>query len=93
MDGFSQAKSFIDAFEREIDHENSVFLDDAEQQKQTDHAVKRQCRSKNPKREQAAHNCGNNRRKQHRDRMHVAFVKNSQDHVHDEDGRDQENGD
>ena len=58
-------------------------------QKQADDAVERQGRMKNPKCDQTAddrrHDCG----KQNRDRMDVAFVKNSENHVHDENCADE----
>src|SRR6516165_1931999 len=45
---------------------------------------------KNPKRSQTTNHRRHNRRKQDRDRMDVAFVENSQDHVHREDGQEQD---
>src|SRR5438874_4934083 len=44
----AQVPAFIDSLQREINHHDPVFLHDAEQQKQSDHAVERQSRSENP---------------------------------------------
>src|SRR5207248_5817972 len=84
-----QVPAFVDSLQGEIDNHNAIFLYDTEQQEKSDHAVERQGRSKNPKSEQTADYRGNDRRKQHRDRMDITFVKNSQDHIHDEDRADQ----
>src|SRR5205814_8354769 len=38
----SQTQSFVDSFQRKIDHKDSILLHDAEQKKQTNDAIKRQ---------------------------------------------------
>ena len=86
----AQVPTLIDSLQREVDHHDSVLFHDAEQKKKADHAVERQGRSKNPKREQSADHRRHDRRKQYRDRVDVALVKNSEDHVHDKNGGDQE---
>src|ERR1700736_343701 len=86
----TQIPALINSLQSEIDDHDSVLLDDAEQKKESDHAVERQCRSKNPKREQTADHGWHDRGKQDRDRMDITFVKNSKDHVHDKNGGDQE---
>src|SRR5207248_11023717 len=86
----SQVPTLIDSLQGEIDNHNSVLFHDAEQEKKSDHAVERQCRSKDTERKQTADNCRDDCRKQDRNRMDITFVKNSEDHVHDEDGGDQQ---
>src|SRR5437660_952467 len=85
----AKVPTLVDSLQSKIDHHDAVFLHDAEQKKKSDHAVERQGRSKNPKREQTADHGWNDRRKQDRDRMDITFVKNSKDHVHNENGGDQ----
>src|SRR6476619_5998709 len=41
---------------------------------------------------QPADDCGHNGREQNRERVHIALVKNSQDHIHDENCRKQQQG-
>src|SRR4029077_16856625 len=41
---------------------------------------------------QPTDDCGHNGREQNRERMHITLVKNSQDHIHDEDCRKQKQG-
>ena len=84
MDCRTQIPAFVDSLQREIDNHDSVLLHNAEQKKQPDHAVERQCRSKDPKRGQTANDRGDNRRKQNGDRVNVAFVENSKNHIHHE---------
>src|SRR6266699_1929715 len=48
VNGISQTQSLINSFQREIDHQDSVLLDYAEQKKQSDDAIEGQARSKNP---------------------------------------------
>ncbi len=85
----TQIPAFVDSLQRKIDHHDSILFNDAEQQKESDHAVERQRRSKNPECGQAADHRGHDRWKQDRDWMDVAFVKNSENHVHHEDRADQ----
>src|SRR5207253_10275595 len=75
----AQVPAFVDSLQSKIDHHDPVLLHDAEQKKKADHAVERQGRPKNPQGEQSADYGGHDRGKQDRDRMNVAFVKNSED--------------
>ena len=90
MNRRAKIPAFVDSLQRKIDNHDSVFLHDSEQQEQADHAVERQCRSKDPKGEQPADDCGHDGRKQNRNRMDITFVKNSKDHIHHKNGGEQE---
>jgi hypothetical protein len=61
------------------------FFHDAHEKEQADDRVKRKGGIKEPERQQAADDSGEQGRK-HRDGMHVALVENAEDDIHDEDG-------
>ncbi len=81
--------AFVNSLQGEIDNHDSVLLHDPEQQEESDHAVERQRRAKNPKREQTADDRRHDCRKQNRDGVDITFVKNSKDHIHDKNGGEQ----
>src|SRR6202011_6270432 len=73
----AQVPTLIDSLQSEVDHHDPILLHDAEQKKKSNHAVERQGRSKNPKREQAADYGGTDPRKKNAERRDKTFVKNS----------------
>ena len=72
--------------QREVDNHDAVLLHDPHQEKQPDDGIKRERGTKEPEREQAAHD-GREKRGKHRHRMDVALVENSEDDIHDETAR------
>ncbi len=65
------------------------FLHDAHEEEKPDDRVEREGRPENPERHEPAHDRREESR-EHRHRMDVALVKNAENHIHDEEGGDNE---
>ena len=77
--------------EREVDNHDAVLLHDAHEEEKTDHRIKRERGTENPERHQTADDRGE-KRGEHRNRMDIALVENSENHIHDKERRDNEKG-
>ena len=77
--------------EREVDNHDAVLLHDAHEEEEADDGIKRERGIKKPERHQAADD-RREERGEHRDRMDVAFVENAENHIHDKERRDDEEG-
>jgi len=72
------------SFEREVDHHDGVFLDDAYQQDDADERDHAQLDVEKEQRENCA-DAGRGQRRENRDRMDVTLVQNAEHDVHSEE--------
>ena len=70
--------------DRKIDHHDSIFLDDADQQQDSDNGDDRQVKMKQGQDEQGSNACRRKRRK-NRERVNIAFVQHAKDDVDRDD--------
>ena len=91
VNGRAPVVAFVQPMEREVDDHDAVLLHDAHEEEEANHGIKRERGIKKPERHQAADD-RREKRREHGNRMDVALVENSENHVHDEERRDDEEG-
>ena len=89
VNGRAPIVAFVQPMKREVDNHDAVLLHDAHEEEQADDRIKRERGTENPKREQSAHDRGEERG-EHRHRMDVALVENPENDIHDEQRREDE---
>src|SRR4030095_3532266 len=74
--------TFIEPVQRKIDNHDAIFLHDTHQEEEADDGIKGEGRTEEPEREQASDD-GRKKRGKHCHGMHITFVQNSEDDIHD----------
>src|SRR6266436_9884728 len=89
MNGFDRRQfSFALGLQREIDHQNGVFLDDADKQDYADQGDDAEVQMEKTESEQGA-DAGRRQRRKNRNRMNVALIQDAENDVNDDDRRQQ----
>src|SRR5207342_3232908 len=83
--------TFIQPMKSEIDDHDAVLFHYSHQEEEPDDGIEREGRAEQPESHQTAYNRWEKSGK-NRDRMDIAFVENAQNHVHDEERGDDEEG-
>ena len=83
MNGVAGRHAGLFAHDCEVNHHNSVFLNNAHKHKEANHSVNRELHIEQPQAAETSDDCNRQRRK-HRYRVYIAFVKYAEDYVHDE---------
>ena len=83
MDGLFGGFARVTPLAGEVDDHNAVLLDDSHQHEQAHKSIERRLFSEQKQSQQASHQSRRKGRK-HRDRVDIALIENSQNHVHHE---------